>query len=63
MHRALHGTVFLGVPVSRSRSPCRGRSLRSRRMRSALPNLDPAPARQDSAPATKAEQTSKAYAG
>ena len=35
------------LPVSSSRPPRRGRSLRSRRMRSASPNLDPAPARED----------------
>src|SRR5262249_60509054 len=41
----LLGAVFLGVPVSGSQSPGRGRSLRSRRTRAAPPNLDPAPAR------------------
>jgi hypothetical protein len=38
------------VPLSGSRPPRRGRSLRSRRMRSASPNLDPAATRPGSAP-------------
>jgi hypothetical protein len=42
-----------GAPVSRSRPPCLGRSLRSRRTRSATPNLDTAPARKGSAPIRK----------
>jgi hypothetical protein len=37
--------VFFGGPLSRSRPPCRGRSLWSRRMRSASPNLDTAATR------------------
>lgn len=49
----LRGAVFLAGPFSRSRLPRRGRSLRSRRMRSAPPNLDPAPTRQGSAPMRK----------
>ena len=49
----LHSAVFLGNPVSRSRPPCLGRSLRSRRMRSAAPNLDTPPARQGLAPRRK----------
>ncbi len=48
--RVTHKAVFLGVPLSRSRPPRLGRSLRSRRMRSASPNLDPAATHQDSAP-------------
>jgi hypothetical protein len=36
--------------LSRSRPPRQGRSLQSRRMRSASPNLDPASTRQDPAP-------------
>src|SRR5215813_13604505 len=39
--RVLHDAVFLGDSLSRSRPPPLGRSLRSRRMRSAAPNLDP----------------------
>ena len=46
----VRGAVSLGAPLSRSRSPRRGRSLRSRRMRSASPNLDPAPTCQGWAP-------------
>ncbi len=48
--RVLHGAVFLCELLSRSRPPRRGRSLRSRRTRSASPNLDPTSARQGSAP-------------
>ena len=40
-------------PLSGSRPPRLGRSLRSRRMRSAAPNLDPAPGRLVLAPASK----------
>ncbi len=46
----LDGAVFLGDSLSRSRPPCLGRSLRSGRMRSASPNLDPTASRKDSAP-------------
>ena len=46
----LDGAVFLGDSLSRSRPPCLGRSVRSRRMRSASPNLDPTASRKDSAP-------------
>jgi hypothetical protein len=46
-----------GDPLSRSRLWRLGRSLRSRRMRSASPNPDTAPARQGSAPAGKTERT------
>ena len=46
----LHDAVFLGDSLSRSRPPRLGRSLRSRRMRSASPNLDPTATRQESAP-------------
>ena len=46
-----------GEPLSRSRPPRLGRSLRSCRRRSASPNLDTAPARQGSAPAGKTERT------
>ena len=42
--------VFLGAALSRSRPPRLGRSLWSRRMRSASPDLDTAPTRQGSAP-------------
>src|SRR5436190_10422436 len=38
--------IFLGAPLSRSRPPRLGSSLRSRRMRSAAPTLDPAATRQ-----------------
>ena len=41
----LRGGVFPGDLVSRSRPPRQGRSLRSRRQRSAAPNLDPASTR------------------
>ncbi len=41
--------VFLAVQLSRSRPPRLGRSLRSRRMRSASPNLDAPATRQESA--------------
>jgi hypothetical protein len=40
--RVLDAAVFLGGPLSSSRSPRLGRSLRSRRMRSASPNPRPA---------------------
>jgi hypothetical protein len=46
----LDGAVFLGGSLSRSRPSCLGRSLRSRRMRSASPNLDTTSTRQESAP-------------
>lgn len=36
----LHGAVFLATRLSRSRTPRLGRSLRSRRIRSAAPTLD-----------------------
>ena len=45
--------VFLGDPVSSSRPPRLGRSLRSRRTRSAPPTLDPATTHKDSAPTRK----------
>jgi hypothetical protein len=45
-----HRAVFLVARLSRSRPPRLGRSLRSRRMRSASPNLDPASTHQESAP-------------
>ncbi len=49
--------VFLAAQLSRSRPPRLGRSLRSRRRRSASPNLDPAATRQGSAPRKKMAQT------
>jgi len=49
-HRHLRGaaaTVSLAFRLSSSQPPRLGRSLRSRRMRSAAPTLDPVPTRQD----------------
>jgi hypothetical protein len=43
-------SVFLAARLSSSRVPCLGRSLWSRRMRSASPNLDTAATLQESAP-------------
>jgi hypothetical protein len=48
--RYLRSAVFLAARSSRSRPPRLGRTLRSRRMRSAPPTLDPLPTRSGSAP-------------